>query len=356
MGISPPQAHRLGALRGQGAHREGLAQDRRARDRLRPAGTAAVPVAVGRRAPADGRRAATAASRWTIERVYELFPRLAERKRNGGAQLSGGEQQMLAIGRALMLNPKLLIMDEPSEGLAPTIIEMLVETFRKLEQEGLADPPDRAEPRRRDLARRAPARDGRRRDRGRDDGGGALERPRAPAPLPRRRAGRSLTWRAIAGRLARRAWRRCSPRAAAVSRPKGPPALALRQHQGRRLRDLRRRRGRQARAPADEGEGRPVDPDGPLLPERAGVVARRQRRSRSSASATATSHVYVMNADGTGTRQADELEHRTTTTRPGRRTGAGSSSPGRARSSRALDGRRCDAGVGTGFGSAADPA
>jgi branched-chain amino acid transport system ATP-binding protein len=79
----------------------------------------------------------TGGSRWNMQRVYELFPRLAERKRNGGAQLSGGEQQMLAIGRALMLNPKLLIMDEPSEGLAPAVIEMLVETFRKLEQEGL---------------------------------------------------------------------------------------------------------------------------------------------------------------------------------------------------------------------------
>jgi branched-chain amino acid transport system ATP-binding protein len=76
-------------------------------------------------------------SRWTVGRVYELFPRLAERKRNGGAQLSGGEQQMLAIGRALVTNPRLLVMDEPSEGLAPTIIEMLIETFRKLEQEGL---------------------------------------------------------------------------------------------------------------------------------------------------------------------------------------------------------------------------
>jgi branched-chain amino acid transport system ATP-binding protein len=74
---------------------------------------------------------------WNVRRVYELFPRLAERKRHGGAQLSGGEQQMLAIGRALLTNPTLLIMDEPSEGLAPTVVEMLVETFAKLEQEGL---------------------------------------------------------------------------------------------------------------------------------------------------------------------------------------------------------------------------
>jgi branched-chain amino acid transport system ATP-binding protein len=76
--------------------------------------------------------------RWTVERAYELFPRLRERKRNGGAQLSGGEQQMLAIARALLTNPTLLIMDEPSEGLAPAIIEHLVETFGKLEEEGLA--------------------------------------------------------------------------------------------------------------------------------------------------------------------------------------------------------------------------
>jgi branched-chain amino acid transport system ATP-binding protein len=75
---------------------------------------------------------------WTRERVYELFPRLAQRKRNGGAELSGGEQQMLAIGRALLGNPKLLIADEPSEGLAPTVIEIMVETFKKLEAEGLA--------------------------------------------------------------------------------------------------------------------------------------------------------------------------------------------------------------------------
>jgi branched-chain amino acid transport system ATP-binding protein len=76
-------------------------------------------------------------SQWTPKRVYELFPRLAERKRHGGAQLSGGEQQMLAIGRALLTNPRLLIMDEPSEGLAPAIIEMLIGVFSKLEQEGL---------------------------------------------------------------------------------------------------------------------------------------------------------------------------------------------------------------------------
>ncbi len=74
---------------------------------------------------------------WTASRVYDLFPRLAERKSNGGAQLSGGEQQMLAIGRALLTNPKLLIMDEPSEGLAPAIIENLVDVFKRLEGEGL---------------------------------------------------------------------------------------------------------------------------------------------------------------------------------------------------------------------------
>ncbi len=77
-------------------------------------------------------------ARWTPAKVYELFPRLAERKGNGGGQLSGGEQQMLAIGRALLTNPSLLVMDEPSEGLAPTVIEQLIDTFRTLEQEGLA--------------------------------------------------------------------------------------------------------------------------------------------------------------------------------------------------------------------------
>ena len=74
---------------------------------------------------------------WTPGEVYELFPRLAERKANGGAQLSGGEQQMLAIGRALLTNPRLVIMDEPSEGLAPAIVELLIDVFKRLVSEGL---------------------------------------------------------------------------------------------------------------------------------------------------------------------------------------------------------------------------
>jgi branched-chain amino acid transport system ATP-binding protein len=74
---------------------------------------------------------------WTPSRVYELFPRLAERKSVSGTSLSGGEQEMLSIGRALLTNPKLLIMDEPSEGLAPTVVETLIETIKDLALEGM---------------------------------------------------------------------------------------------------------------------------------------------------------------------------------------------------------------------------
>jgi branched-chain amino acid transport system ATP-binding protein len=141
MGISPPTAR--GSIRFEGRELVGGASYKIARHGIGyvPQGRRLFPsltvdehlkIAARRRSSNGG------GEEWTRQRIYELFPRLAERKRNGGAQLSGGEQQMLAIGRALVTNPKLLIMDEPSEGLAPTVIESLIATFQKLEEEGLA--------------------------------------------------------------------------------------------------------------------------------------------------------------------------------------------------------------------------
>ena len=140
MGISPPRT--TGSIRFEGAELVGVASHKIARRGIGyvPQGRRLFPsLTVDQHLRIASRGASSnGGNEWTRERVYDLFPRLAERKRNGGAQLSGGEQQMLAIGRALVTNPRMVIMDEPSEGLAPTVIESLIETFRVLEEEGLA--------------------------------------------------------------------------------------------------------------------------------------------------------------------------------------------------------------------------
>jgi branched-chain amino acid transport system ATP-binding protein len=75
---------------------------------------------------------------WTVPRIYDLFPRLAERRLNRGRQLSGGEQEMLSIGRALLLNPKLLILDEPSQGLAPLVVREVFRIVAQMRSEGIS--------------------------------------------------------------------------------------------------------------------------------------------------------------------------------------------------------------------------
>jgi branched-chain amino acid transport system ATP-binding protein len=83
-------------------------------------------------------KGARAKSGWTIDRVFALFPRLAERRHHRGGQLSGGERGMLAVGRALMIDPQLILMDEPSEGLAPVMVQLLEEIVKDLKREGLS--------------------------------------------------------------------------------------------------------------------------------------------------------------------------------------------------------------------------
>jgi branched-chain amino acid transport system ATP-binding protein len=83
------------------------------------------------------RREKQTATPWTVDRIYALFPRLQEREKNLGSQLSGGEQQMLTIARTLMTNPEVLLLDEPSEGLAPLIVSLLAEMILQIRKEGV---------------------------------------------------------------------------------------------------------------------------------------------------------------------------------------------------------------------------
>jgi len=138
LGLTPPRA---GAITFRGERIE-----RRAADRIARAGIALVPegrqifpnLTVRENLVAFADNRCDARAPWNLERVYALFPRLQQRAENMGNQLSGGEQQMLAIGRALMTNPHLLVLDEATEGLAPLIRGEIWRTLGELKREGLA--------------------------------------------------------------------------------------------------------------------------------------------------------------------------------------------------------------------------
>jgi len=138
MGLMPA---RRGTVEFEGKRVDGLPSFRIARLGLGlvPEGRQIFPnLSVRENLVAAGANRTNRPSPWSIERVYEFFPRLAERQRNMGNQLSGGEQQMLAIGRALMTNPKLLILDDATEGLAPLIRQEIWDCLGRLKREGQA--------------------------------------------------------------------------------------------------------------------------------------------------------------------------------------------------------------------------
>ena len=136
MGLAPPEV-RAGSVRYKGEELRGLPPHRIAQKRigLVPQGRRLFPsLTVMEHLTAMRRKGST----WTVARIFELFPRLGERRQHRGSQLSGGERQMLAVARALMLDPELLLMDEPSEGLAPVMVQHLQGIVGQLKSAGLA--------------------------------------------------------------------------------------------------------------------------------------------------------------------------------------------------------------------------
>jgi len=138
MGLNPP---RRGRIRFDGVDLVGLSPHRIVRlglalvpqgRRIFPSLTLEENLTLAARRPRDG------GDSWTVERIYDLFPLLAERRRHRGGELSGGEQQMLALGRALMSNPRLILMDEPSEGLAPVMVDRVSEVLDQLRAQQLS--------------------------------------------------------------------------------------------------------------------------------------------------------------------------------------------------------------------------